>query len=411
MNINDFSIQGGKTIFIHNQINNNNKDIIINKDIDLVGDDCTIVDNIFVSSHCTFHNILFKNSVVYLKKGAEVEFNNCRFEGSDKSSSIVLVKEGKSFVTINKCTFVNCKNAIKINDNYAISIEDNYFQGCGSAIEADNESFMEDASDICGNTMLSSKESIFINIDSFKGKFKEVLKLARGLTFDNNNGRVVCIKDYEVIIDTYNYYVENTRELILAIADASHGAIVYLKSNIYNGDIEINKSIMIIGDKGAVIVPNEKSKNKAAFLINASNIIIKNILITTNSNIKFRDGIVFFPLGGAECEFINIIVESTRRRGISVWGKATNYTKIVQCTFKDIVEGTAINVWRDVIIDGCRFDNCLIGILKKFDGGMNITESKFRKIGILISTKKKYLDEIVLKNNEYYWINMFFNNL
>lgn len=395
--------------YVENKTLNSHKNIILDSEIDVVGNNFVIMDEINIYANCSFNNVIFKGAMLYIKKDVVVEFNNCTFYARNKLTTILMDKGARSHIILRECTFLNYQTAVTINDNYIDIIENNYFQGCSIGVMIDSPESISECSDISDNVMISTKESVFINIHNYDEKDKSLIKRVQDITVKNNYGRILCGNINK--IDTYSYYVNNDDELRNILPNVGNGNIIYMNGNLFYGNIEINKKIMIIGSKDTRILPKVNEENHGAIIINSSNVTILNIQIINDGKYFFRDGIKFSILGGCECSLENIRINNVTRRGISLWGKSTQNTIINNCVFKNINGGAAISLKGSCEVNNCFFYNCHEAMLKKYEDKLTVQKCVFNNINILITTCKNMLSLIALKNNEFNGVNEFLNEI
>lgn len=395
--------------YVENKTLNSHKNIILDSEIDVVGNNFIIMDEINIYANCSFNNVIFKGAMLYIKKDVVVEFNKCTFYSRNKLTTIFMDKGARSHIILKECTFLNYKTAVTVNDNYIDTIENNCFQGCSVAVMIDSPESISECSDIRDNVMISTKESVFINIHSYDEKDRSLIRRIQDITVKNNYGRILCGNINK--IDTYSYYVNNDDELRSILPNIGNGNIIYMNGDLFYGNIEINKKIMIIGSKNCRLLPKVNEKNDVAIMINSSNVTILNIQITNNEKNFFRDGIKFSVLGGCECHLENIEIDNVTRRGISLWGKNTQNTIINNCVFKNINGGAALNIIGSCEISNCFFYNCHEVILKKYDEKLILQNCIFKNIYTLITINKNILSSILLKNNQYNGVNEFLNEI
>ena len=150
----------------------------------------------------------------------------------------------------------------------------------------DSPESISECSDISDNVMISTKESVFINIHNYDEKDKSLIKRVQDITVKNNYGRILCGNINK--IDTYSYYVNNDDELRNILPNVGNGNIIYMNGNLFYGNIEINKKIMIIGSKDTRILPKVNEENHGAIIINSSNVTILNIQIINDGDVYKR---------------------------------------------------------------------------------------------------------------------------
>lgn len=392
--------------FIYNETIINTTPLVIDTYIELIGNMLVLEGDIYIRCNSIFVNVDFVRSTIYIENSSNVEFENCSFT-SKSTPSIVLRQNSNSSLSISKSTFTNTNISIIANNNIIKSICDTTFKLCTTAIEIVGFLYLER---INNNLLFSFKDSLFINILCNSYDFFKSLSLSSSLSQDNNNGVVMCLVNDNTLIKTTFHFVSSYYELICAIDKCTNGSTIMLKANSYYGDINIKNSITLIGENGTVFVPTYKQKNLAAFIISASMVVIKNVEIMPFEDLRFRDGIKFSSEGGDYCYFENIMICNVRRRGISIWGRGTLNTEIVNCEFRDIVN-TGIFLWGKVVLRDLVFTNCYVSLVMISPTSLVIEGCSFQDVFILISVDDPHIASINLQGNEFTRVTQFVSTI
>lgn len=394
-------------IFVEDKVLELHRTLNVDKAVEVVGKNFTIKDDILITSKCTFNNVNFVGSIIYIKNGGEAEFNNCVFEASNEVTTIAMVKGSSSKISLINCTFFNYSVTVSLNDNYINILENNLFEGCEKGILASKAENILSSHRICENLMMGDGDSVFIEINEENSCDHRCKSFIRKLSNENNYSRIIFKSGSETIIDTNLFYVENTFELNEALAKVSDGNIIFLKEGSYKGSFRINRAITICGEDGTSIVPGKDSYLGEAFLIDSKEVTIKNISILSEKDFYFRDGVRFSITGGEGCILEGIKIFDVNRRGISIWGKNTDSTVIKNCTFNSIRNGVAISIKGRTDVCDCTFNRCNIGIYKRYDEMCTIKKCSFNNMNYFMNIDRSKLRAVRLYNNTFHNIRKF----
>lgn len=394
-------------IFVEDKVLELHRTLNVDKAVEVVGKNFTIKDDILITSKCTFNNVNFVGSIIYIKNGGEAEFNNCVFEASNEVTTIAMVRGSGSKISLINCTFFNYSVAVSLNDNYINILENNLFEGCDRGIVASKTKNLLSAERILENLVMDDGNSIFIEIDEVNLCDDRYKSSIRRMSYENNYSRIVLKSGRETIIDTNLFYVENTFKLREALAKVSDGNIIFLKEGSYEGSFRINRAITICGEDGANIVPGKDSSLGEAFLIDSKEVTIKNVSILSEKDFYFRDGVRFSITGGEGCVLEGVKIFSVQRRGISIWGKNTDSTVIKNCTFNGIRNGVAISIKGRTDVCSCAFNECHIGIYKRYDEMCTIKKCSFNNMDYFMNIGRSVLKTARLYNNKFHNIRKF----
>lgn len=402
-------IIGKGNSFVENKVLNTHGNILVEHEVEVVGNNFIVMDDIYISSDCSFVNVFFKGAMVFLQNNARVEFNNCRFEARNSLTSIVAQINGDIHLAFRQCEFIGFYTAVKVNNNAVDIIKDNCFKNCRVAFEIASDTYLY--TNCTGNLMLSPKEYVFMNIKGHGTIEKSIIRTLQELTLKNNYGRIICYEGFVPVIDTLCCYASNPEILKSSLAQAEDGNIFFLCKGEFQGQYDIYKSIMLIGEDETIIIPTDEEEMKSAVYIEADYVTMKNIKISSSNTVRFRDGIRFSRKGGSGCLFFNIIIDNVRRRGISVWGNRTESTSISNCTFLNITEGCAVFAAGIMNMRECIVKNCRVAVNGKFSKEISISSCDFHWVDKLLLIKDSSLESINVTNNNYFRINDFLNTV
>lgn len=381
------------------------KEVVIDRKIEVIGDNLKFIGDIIVKSDVTFVNIKFINMRIYIENSASVSFESCSFINRE-DSSIVMMLDSNSQLSIIECSFENRNTAIVCNNNYIRQVINNKFLFCRVAIDINDFDYLVESEE---NLLLSYKDSVFVKVRQSKHKLSTAIKICKLLSNKNRDTVIECCSEDKQIIRTRRYYISTREELTIALKEVENGSTIILSSNTYHGDLFIDKSIEIVGQENVKFIPSIKYKNIAAFIISADFVQIKNINIEGNKELQFRDGIKFSNIGGEGCAFEKISIKDVRRRGISIWGKRTNNTVIRDSNVYNI-KNSGIFVWGNVKIVSTRFYNCYIAITMLFNNRLNLEMCFFKTINKLLIIDDERRGNIVLGENYFKGIREFVEN-
>jgi hypothetical protein len=311
--------------------------------------------------------------------------------------------------------------AIKIRDE--ISLE-NAFIYSDRPIIIDKDIVIIGTNSILQSTIIVNSNVSFYNL-KFQG-YAPIILIANNCTVEFFNCSFNCFNDFSAIHISNNYnrnviinnctfskistplnlndnyiVVKDSNELISALNSCSSYSTLYLMNGYYLGNISIEKPLSIIGDSKTIIIPNNKLERQSGFIINSSNVILKNLIIDGGTLYKFQDGVKFEEDGGFECKFVNLQILRAERRGISLWGKNTNNTLISGCLFKNIIAQCGVHTWNYTKVNNCFFYNINIGLTTRCFKDLEIMNNHFENLNLFLESFNTTSDNKILKYNSF----------
>ncbi len=168
-----------------------------------------------------------------------------------------------------------------------------------------------------------------------------------------------------------------------AINDAKDGDIIYVNEGIYEENLIVNKSIMLIG-QGRVVVDG---RGKTAIEINANGVVVKNIeFINSNSSVA--------KINGKHCILMNCTVSVGR------YGIFSSSSTIIECTVYKC--GSGIFLAENNNVENCIIYKCGIGIEISENGNI-IDECTIHTCGVGVyieNSSENFINKCnVYKNN------------